>query len=239
MPRIARVTADLYPHHVTQRGNNHADVFFDDQDRAYYLDKLREYCELCDVQIWAYCLMTNHVHLLAVPQHASGLSRCLGRTNLSYTQHVNRKYQRSGRLWQNRFFSTIVEKESYLWAVIRYIELNPVKAMLTGDPLSYPWSSCGFNAGTRPDNLVKESAWIEEKDKSSYRQYLLQNNTAMDDQIRRSTSTGRPLGSKEFVEKLQEEMARALLPKKAGRPKKGEEWKHRRPKDTTDLLPFQ
>ena len=134
MPRIARVIAAEYPHHITQRGNNRADVFFDDEDKEYYLQTLKQYGEKYHVNIWAYCLMTNHVHILAVPEYEESLARCVGRTNLLYTQYVNRKYKRSGRLWQNRFFSTIVEAESYLWAVVRYIEKNPMKSKLVKKP---------------------------------------------------------------------------------------------------------
>ncbi len=102
MPRIARVVAAKYPHHITQRGNNRDDVYFDDEDRRYYLKVLDGYCEKTKVSIWSYCLMSNHVHLLAVPGRAESLALCIGRSNLMYTQYVNRKYNRSGRLWQNR-----------------------------------------------------------------------------------------------------------------------------------------
>jgi len=216
------VTADFYPHHITQRGNNHADVFFDDVDRGYYLKKLKECCEDCRVRIWAYCLMTNHVRLLAVPEDSHALSRCIGRTNLSYTQYVNRRYNRSGRLWQNRFFSTIVEKDSYLWAVTRYIELNPIKAKLVKDPLAYPWSSCGANTGGRQEDFVKSEDWLDEKDRNAYRRFLMRQDANTDETIRISTSTGRPLGSREFIEKLEAKLSRNLFPKKAGRPRKEE-----------------
>ena len=104
MPRIARVTYPGYPHHITQRGNNRKDVFFDDEDRSFFKATLKSYCESCQVDILTYCFMNNHVHLLAMPKETGSLSRCLGRTNLLYTQYVNRKYHRSGRLWQNRFY---------------------------------------------------------------------------------------------------------------------------------------
>ncbi|SEM22795.1 putative transposase [Syntrophus gentianae] len=159
MPRIARIIAPHYPHHVTQRSNNRVDVFLDDEDKAKYLSLLKDYNERLAVDVWAYCLMTNHVHILAVPARNVSLSRCIGRTNLLYTQHVNRKYNRSGRLWQNRFFSTIIDTESsYLWAVARYIEQNPVKSALV----------------TRPDETIsgrvaepilgdKETDWLQVK----------------------------------------------------------------------------
>ena len=130
MPRIARICAIGYPHHITQRGNNKETVFFEDEDRRFYLKTLNKYSHKWDLEIWVYCLMDNHVHILAVPQKYESLARGIGGTNLVYTQYINRKYKRSGRLWQNRFYSTIIEKESYLWAASRYIERNPVRAKL-------------------------------------------------------------------------------------------------------------
>ena len=107
MPRNSRRVAVGYPHHITQRGNNREPVFFDDEDRWAYLGLLRHYTQEHRVDIWAYCLMTNHTHLLAVPHEPQGLARGVGLANMTYTQYVNRKYRRSGRIWQNRFFSTL------------------------------------------------------------------------------------------------------------------------------------
>jgi len=223
MPRIARIIAPHYPHHITQRGNNRVDVFLDDEDKAKYLSLLKEYCERLDVDVWAYCLMTNHVHILAVPASDASLSHCIGRTNLLYTQHVNRKYERSGRLWQNRFFSTIVDTESYLWAVARYIEQNPVKSALVTRPEDYLWSSCRANIRGQEDGLVSGKRWLDEKDREAYRTFLMQTDTLMDQKIRVNTSTGRPLGSEDFLSELENKLCRKILPGKAGRPKKQKE----------------
>jgi putative transposase len=220
MPRIARIIASHYPHHITQRGNNRADVFFDDEDKATYLSFLKDYCEKWNVEIWAYCLMTNHLHILAVPAAEGSLSRCIGRTNLLYTQHVNRKYKRSGRLWQNRFFSTIVDAESCLWAVARYIEQNPVKSAIVTRPEDYPWSSCRVNIGGQGDGLVTGKGWLDEKDREAYKIFLMQQDPVMDQKIRVSTSTGRPLGSEGFIGGLEKKLCRKILPGKAGRPRK-------------------
>ena len=127
MPRIARVCAEGHPHHITQRGNNKEKVFFDEEDRQFYLDVLQRYKDKYAMKILVYCLMGNHVHILAVPRNETSLAKGIGGTNLIYTQYINRKYKRSGRLWQNRFFSSVVEEEPYLWAVMRYIEQNPVR----------------------------------------------------------------------------------------------------------------
>ena len=220
MPRIARAVAAHYPHHVTQRGNNRADVFYDNEDRTYYLKTLKNYCQQWRVTIWAYCLMNIHVHLLAVPASEESLARCIGRTNLLYTQYANRKYKRSGRLWQNRFFSTIVEDDPYVWAVVRYIELNPVKAQQVKKPADYPWSSCRANSSGKGDELVSGHDWLDDSSRRGYRKFLQQIDAEIEHKIRVATSTGRPLGGEAFIKKLERKLSRRLLPGKAGRPTK-------------------
>jgi len=220
MPRIARAVAAHYPHHITQRGNNRVEVFSDDKDREHYIKTLKNYCQKWHVEIWAYCLMNNHVHLLAVPAGEDSLARCIGRTNLMYTQYANRKYKRSGRLWQNRFFSTIVEDEPYVWAVARYIERNPVKAKQVQKPEDYPWSSCRANISGKGDELVSGHTFISENGRKAYRKFLQQTDVKTEQRIIQATSTGRPLGSKSFIKKLERKLSRRLLPGKAGRPKK-------------------
>jgi putative transposase len=219
MPRIARVVAAQYPHHVTQRGNNRADVFFDEEDKAFYIKTLKDYSQKYEVKIWAYCLMPNHVHLLVVPAKEASLARCIGRTNLIYTQHINKKYNRSGRLWQNRFFSTIVDEEAYLWAVVRYIELNPVKAGHAEKPEQYQWSSCRASISGRSDALINGHGWLDDSNRSEYKKFLLQQDPVMEEQIRRATSTGRPLGGEYFIKNIENKLARRLFPCRAGRPK--------------------
>lgn len=219
MPRIARVIAVEYPHHITQRGNNRAEVFFDDEDRAFYIKTLKSYCEKWKVKIWAYCFMTNHVHILAVPKAEESLSISMGRTNLIYTQHVNRKYRRSGGLWQNRFFSTIVEKAPYLWAVARYIECNPVRSGMVKRPEDYRWSSSRAHITGRGDELVMGDAWLDKSSRKAYRDFLKKEDIETEWAIRRATSAGRPLGREGFIRKLEKKLSRSLLLEKVGRPK--------------------
>ena len=219
MPRIARVCAEGYPHHITQRGNNKDVVFFDDEDRRIYLEVLRRYKNKYGMKILAYCLMENHVHVLAVPEMQTSLPRGMGGTNLLYTQHINRKYRRSGRLWQNRFFSTIVEEESYLWAVARYIERNPVRAKLIKRAEDYPWSSASAHVLGIKDEVLSEDSWLDEKELKSYREFLRQEDEGINASIRQATSTGRPFGSERFIRKLEDILGRDLLPKSGGRPK--------------------
>ena len=110
------------------------------------------------IRILAYCFMGNHVHILVVPGQALALARAMGGTSLVYTQHVNRKYNRSGRLWQNRFFSSVAEEEPYLWAVMRYMEQNPVRARLVKKAEEYRWSSARAHVlGVEDDILSREN----------------------------------------------------------------------------------
>lgn len=220
IPRIARLCEEEYPHHITQRGNNKGQVSFDNEDRRFYLDVLKRYIDKYGLKIWAYCLMGNHVHILAVPKGASSLAKGIGGANLLYTQYVNRKYNRSGRLWQNRFFSTIVEEEPYLWAVTRYIERNPVRAKLVKEAEEYEWSSARAHVLGVKDDVLAENDWLDEKEMKSYREFLRKDDNKVNRSIRLATSTGRPLGSEDFMKKLEKMFERDILPKKGGRPKK-------------------
>ena len=134
---MARTVIPDKPHHIAQRGNNRQDVFFVDDDRQVYLQLLAEHCEEFGVEIVAYCLMTNHVHLIAVPHEADSLARALGRAHLRYTNYVNRMHRRSGHLWQNRFYSSVVGP-GHLARALAYVERNPVRAKITRRAWTYP-----------------------------------------------------------------------------------------------------
>lgn len=219
MPRIARVCAVGYSHHITQRGNNKENVFFDDEDRRFYLDVLQRYTNKYGIKVLAYCLMGNHVHILAVPERETGLGRGMGGTNLVYTQYVNRKYQRSGRLWQNRFFSCVVEEEPYVWAVMRYIEQNPLRAKLVKKAEGYRWSSARAHlVGVRDDVLSTGNGMIE-TEMRRYREFMRDEGKEINAAIRRATSTGRPVGGEGFIKKLGKRLNRDLFPKRGGRPR--------------------
>lgn len=220
MPRIARVCAINYPHHITQRGNNRETVFFDDEDRKFYLRILSKYSDEWDFEIWAYCLMTNHVHILVVPRKEGSLAKGIGITNLVYTQYFNRRYDRSGRLWQNRFFSTIIEREPYLWAVARYIERNPVRVDIVKKAEDYHWSSAKAHVLRAKDNILSGDIWLKESEMNAYHQFLRKEDNEIDNFIRKITSTGRPLGREEFIKNIGRIMGRVILTKGVGRPKK-------------------
>jgi len=220
MSRIARVVAVGLPHHITQRGNNRADVFFDESDRLFYLQILHKYYTEFKLTIWAYCLMSNQVHLLAVPEYQFSLSQGIGRANLIYTQYINKKYNCSGRLWQNRFFSCPVDKEQYLWVVARYIETNPVRARLVKQPLDYHWSSAMKHIKGVNDLLINESDWLKPEMREEYSQFIKEQSEDEIIMIRKATSSGRPLGGKKFTENLEKVLIRKLQTQTPGRPLK-------------------
>jgi putative transposase len=225
MPRIARVCGVNYPHHITQRGNNRETVFFDDEDRRFYLKTLSRYSHEWEIEIWAYCLMSNHVHILAVPRKQESLAKGIGSTNLVYTQHINRRYGRTGRLWQNRFFSTVIEREPYLWAVTRYIERNPIRANVVKKVEDYPWSSARAHVLKGRDEVLYRKSWLAEDELSTYRDFLGKEDKTLDDLIRKATSTGRPFGRGEFLKNIGKIIGRDILSKGVGRPKRSHQKK--------------
>jgi len=213
------VVAVGYPHHITQRGNNRSRVFFDEEDRKVYLKILGHYSEEYGIEIWAYCLMDNHIHLLVVPRREDSLARGIGGTNLVYTQHINRKYGRSGRLWQSRFYSCVVDKERYLWAVAKYIEGNPLRVGLVDNAEGYRWSSARFHLLGEED-VLKCSNWLQESERSKYRDYLREPGRENLEAIRKATLAERPLGEEGFVKELEQTLDRKLTVRPRGRPRK-------------------
>jgi putative transposase len=220
MPRIARIIAAGYPHHITQRGNNRTTVFFDDDDRQAYLDMLLQYTRKYNVVLWAYCLMSNHVHLLAVPETATGLARGVGMTNMLYTQYINRKLNQSGRIWQNRFFSCMVESNQYLWSVVRYIERNPVKAGIVASAEEFRWSSASAHVAGDSNPLLTGESWLEPDERKEYAQFLRGEDDEMEADIRSATRTGRPFGSDQFINDMECRLNQRLRPRVPGRPRK-------------------
>jgi putative transposase len=220
MPRIARVVIPGIPHHVTQRGNRREDIFREDGDHQQYLQLLLEYSVKHGLKTMAYCLMTNHVHLICIPERIDTLKSVFRPLDLRYTQHFNWTQHISGRLWQGRPYSCALDDE-HLWAAIRYVERNPVRARMVRKAEHYAWSSAASHCGLRNDPLLSPlparfpvatkdwSAWLSEKE-----------DERMLAMIRLRTRTGRPAGSKRFVAALETQLGRRLQPKSIGRPKK-------------------
>jgi putative transposase len=215
MARMARVVIPGYPHHVTQRGNRRQTVFFSDADYLHYIDLMAEYTALSETEVWAYCLMPNHVHLVMVPKHEDGLRAALGEAHRRYTRRINFRNGWRGHLWQERFHSFVMD-ERYLLATVRYVELNPVKAKLCREPCDWPWSSARAHLEGKDGRLVNVRPMLERvRDWSSY---LSSGDLVESDEvIERHTRTGRPLGSEAFVERLEVATGRSLAPKPPGR----------------------
>ncbi len=222
MARLARVVALGYPHHVTQRGNRRQAVFFSDEDYAAYLELLGEWCGRHDVEVWAYCLMPNHVHLMLVPHSQDGLARAVGEVHRRYTRRINFRERWRGYLWQGRFASFPMERR-YAIGCARYIEMNPVRAKLAKRPEQWAWSSAKAHLTGGCDALIKSPKPLRDRREWAS---LLKGGMAEADAaaIRRGERTGRPLGSAEFIERLERTLGRPLKPQKPGR-KKGQEEK--------------
>lgn len=154
MPRRARIHLDGVPLHIVQRGHNRQPCFFAEEDYHSYLRWLNEALRETDGALHAYVLMTNHVHLLVTPGKAAEVPKLLISLGRRYVQHINRTYRRTGTLWDSRYKSSLVQAESYLLTCQRYIELNPVRAAIVGDPAHYRWTSFRANALGQSDALL-------------------------------------------------------------------------------------
>jgi putative transposase len=222
MPRRPRVIVPGVAHHVTQRGNNRRSVFLSRHDRTFYLARLTHNAALHGTRILGYCLMTNHVHLVAIPAEENSLARTLGPTHSEYALYRNRACEQSGHVWQNRFFSCPLG-ESHLITALRYIELNPVRAGLAELAWEWPWSSARAHAFPGSIDPVLDPASPECRgpwNHTEWREILAAGVSDTDSYaIRRATLTGEPLGSAEFVARLERETGRRLRVLARGRPR--------------------
>jgi putative transposase len=221
MPRLARIVLKDAPHHITQRGNNKQDVFFVDDDRTVYLELLKEQSQRFGLDILGYCLMTNHVHIIAVPRNETALAKAIGRTHYLYTQYVNRMNGSSGHLWQNRFYSCPIDNQ-YLLKAMRYIEANPVRAKMVRKPWRYAYSSAAAHIENSDPTGVLDMKWWLAKSKHFDWKAILekQMEKSQVDNIRLCTSRGRPLASDSFLSKIEKVAGRRLRPLPVGRPMK-------------------
>ena len=219
MPRVARIVVAGQPHHIVQRGNNRQDVFFVDDDRRVYLELLREHAQRFGLKVLGYCLMTNHVHIIATPLRDDSLAKSIGRTHFRYTQYINRMHHRSGHLWQNRFFSCTLD-ESHCWRAMAYVERNPVRAGIVRKAWRFPWSSASAHIGGRDDtDLLDMTWWRRDWRPSKWK-------SALDDpqdeaeltSIRLCTHRGRPLATDGVLSRLEHRLGRRLRPLPVGRP---------------------
>jgi putative transposase len=221
MPRVARIVVPDVPHHVTQRGNNQEKVFFSDEDRIVYLKILKDQCDRYSVAVLGYCLMANHVHLIAVPKRAESLAKAIGRTNWIYANHLNRARKRSGHLWQSRFYSNAMDDDHCLLAM-RYVEWNPIRAGICQSARKYPWSSAAAHCGGKDTaGLLDLAQWNELTKGVNWEAAIKTEPTEQEiSSVRRSLHTGRPLMGEGLMKKLERKLGQTLHSRPRGRPKK-------------------
>jgi putative transposase len=218
MARISRVVVPEYPHHIIQRGVRSLAIFQTEEDRQQYLRFLAEETGRFGVEILAWCLMTNHVHFIAVPQKADSLARAFGEAHRRYTRMKNFQEGVRGYLFQGRFNSCVLD-EIHLLAAASYVELNPVRAGIVKRAWRYPWSSAAFHIGLGKMDLLVKDPTLRGLVKN-WKEFLLEASPAKNEVVRKMTRTGRPLGDIGFVKVVERLTSRDLSMGNPGRPVK-------------------
>lgn len=214
MPRFQRLVVEGFPHHVTQRGVRRQRTFFAARDYCAYLDIANSELPDSQITVLAYCLMPNHVHFVVIPHDRRAFSRFFCEVHKRYARRTNALHDWKGHLWQQRFFSVVMD-ERHCAAAMRYVELNPVRAALVERASDWPWSSARANLGYRRDGLVNTGRTRDIV--SNWAEYLAE--TPADAElanIRRQTRIGRPDGDSDFIEMLEERTGRRIRRRKPG-----------------------
>lgn len=214
MARLARVVVPHLPHHVTQRGNRREAIFFEDGDHEVYCALLAEQARRHRVEVWGYCLMPNHVHLILVPKRADSLGIAVGEAHRRYTNFVNARAGWTGHLFQRRFASVVLD-ESHLRAALCYVSLNPVRAGLVPRGEDWPWSSLRAHLAGMDDALVNVDPVLQRA--PDFRELLEQCCEEAYAVLRRAERTGRPAGAEDFVIGLERSLGRRIARRSPGR----------------------
>jgi putative transposase len=214
MARLARAVFPGHPHHVTQRGNGRATTFFNDEDYALYRDLLGRHCAAAGVEIWAWVLMPNHVHLILVPSDTDGIRRALAAVHRRYAGHVHARLKRTGHFWQGRF-GCVAMDEAHLGAALRYVALNPVRARLVDRAMDWPWSSVHAQLGE--DDGVTLTGRVAERFPDFAALLAAGEDEVLSHRLRRAETIGRPIGDAAFLDRLEQASGRTLAPGKRGR----------------------
>ncbi len=227
MARRPRLAVSALPHHIIQRGNNRQPIFFTPADYRFFLACLAKAKERYRCRLYAYVLMTNHVHLLLAPTEGEQLSLFMQSVGRRYVRYVNETYHRTGTLWEGRFRSAVVSDDTYLLACGRYIELNPVRAALADRPEGYPWSSYHARAlGMRNPLLDNDPAYAALGATEALRQGVYRAWVAAavpQDEwsaIRNATQKGLMIGPIAFQQEIETVVGRRLVGELRGRPRK-------------------
>jgi putative transposase len=214
MARLARVVIPGVPHHVTQRGNRRGQTFFEDADYALYRDLLGEAAAKARSEVWAYCLMPNHVHVILTPSDEDGLRRTFADLHRRYTATINARHRWTGHLWQGRFGSVAMD-DAYLVAAARYVAMNPVRARLVERPEDWRWSSVAAHLAGEDDGVVRVRPVLERT--GDFRAFLGNDeDTPAYAALRQAETTGRPLGAAAWIEAIEHQTGRTLAPQKRG-----------------------
>lgn len=221
MPRTARIVVPNLPYHITQRGNYRQNIFQDNEDRLCYLSWINDYSRKYKLSVFAYCLMDNHVHFIAVPRKEDSLAKVFSISHMRYSQYFNKKKKALGHLWQGRFYSCVLD-EPYLMAALRYVEKNPVRAGIVKKAWRWKWSSAGVHVGQRNGIIYLEDITnLIDTSVEEWKQYIgSDENEEVIENIRKHTLLGRPLGTATFIAKLGKRVGRVLIALPRGRPKK-------------------
>jgi len=220
MARLARIVVPGLPHHVTQRGNRRENTFFEDGDYALYLDLLADSSARAQTQIWAYCLIPNHVHIILVPSDEDGLRRTFADLHRRYTGYINARARVTGHLWQGRYGSVVMD-EGHLLNAVRYVTLNPVRAKLVRRARDWKWSSARAHLVGRDDRVITVAPVLERT--GNFAGFLSEpfDEAQAYGALRRAETIGRPIGEADWLEALEMQTGRVLAPGKRGRkPKK-------------------
>jgi putative transposase len=217
MARLARAVFPGHPHHVTQRGNGRATTFFDDEDYALYRDLLGRHCAAAGVEIWAWVLMPNHVHLILVPSDTDGIRRALAAVHRRYAGHVHARLKRTGHFWQGRFGCVAMDEE-HLGAALRYVALNPMRARLVRHAADWPWSSLHAQLGN--DDGLTATAAVATRYPDFAALIAAGEDAEASHRLRRAETIGRPIGGAAFLKRLEGDSGRTLAPARRGRRRK-------------------
>jgi len=215
MARLARLVVPGLPHHVTQRGNRRETTFFTEDDYALYRKWLAESSNRAGCEIWAYCLMPNHVHIILVPSDEDGLRKTFADLHRRYTAHINARLKVTGHLWQGRYGSVVMDEE-HLFNAIRYVTLNPVRAGLARRAQDWAWSSARAHLAGRDDAVVSVAPVLERV--GDFKQFLGADfeEEAAYGPLRRAETIGRPVGGAAWLKALEKRTGRSLMPGKRG-----------------------
>ena len=225
MPRRARHYVPGLPYHVVQRGNNREACFIEPENYQLYLELWQEAADRYGVAVHAYCLMTNHIHFLATPERVPSISETMKAVGSRYAQYINRKYRRTGTLWEGRHRASLVQSDRYFLTCSRYIELNPVRAGMVKQPGEYRWSSYGTNAWGDASWLTPHNEYLmlgrDDTERSFAYREIFRHELSEDDLhvIRKAAHYCQPVGDERFRAQIEEKYGVVLGQMRRGRPR--------------------